>query len=74
MNTYGKVDVQLRIILISEIVDGKSSATRPGRFIPGERALDTQCIKDLCGLQILSRVYAILWTERNKIKQKNIII
>jgi hypothetical protein len=38
MTVYGGVDVQIHIFLFSALVGGEWSASRPGRFIPGERA------------------------------------
>jgi hypothetical protein len=38
MKAYGGVDVQIHIFLTLELVRGEWSASRPGRFTPGERA------------------------------------
>jgi hypothetical protein len=38
------VDVWIHIFLISALVEGKWSTSRPGRFTPGERASVTHCI------------------------------
>jgi hypothetical protein len=38
MKTYGAVDVQIHVFLTSALVGSEWSASRPGRFIPGERA------------------------------------
>jgi hypothetical protein len=38
MNTYGGVNVQIHVFLTSALVGGEWSTSRPGRFIPGERA------------------------------------
>jgi hypothetical protein len=38
MKTYGGEDVQIHIFLNSALAVGEWSASRPGRFIPGERA------------------------------------
>jgi hypothetical protein len=35
MKAYGVVDVQIHIFLISALVSGEWSASRPGRFTPG---------------------------------------
>jgi hypothetical protein len=40
----GQVDVYIRIFLTSALVRGERSASRPGRFIPGERAHGTHWI------------------------------
>jgi hypothetical protein len=44
MKAYGGVDVQIHIFLTSSLVDGEWSASRPGRFTPGERAPSTHWI------------------------------
>jgi hypothetical protein len=44
MKTYGGVDVWTHIFLTSELVGGEWSASRPGRFTPGERAPGTHWI------------------------------
>jgi hypothetical protein len=38
MKAYGVVDVYIHIFLNSALVGGERSASRPGRFTPGERA------------------------------------
>jgi hypothetical protein len=38
MTMYGRVDVYVHIFLTSALVGGKWSASRPGRFTPGEGA------------------------------------
>jgi hypothetical protein len=52
MKAYGGVDIQIHIFLTSALVGGEWSATRPGCFTPGERALGTHCIGD----EVRSRV------------------
>jgi hypothetical protein len=37
MKTYGGVDVEIHIFLTSALAGGEWSASRPGRFTPGER-------------------------------------
>jgi hypothetical protein len=37
MKVYGEVDVKISIFLTSALVRGDWSASRPGRFTPGER-------------------------------------
>jgi hypothetical protein len=37
MKTYGGVDVLTHVFLASALVGGERSASRPGRFTPGER-------------------------------------
>jgi hypothetical protein len=44
MKAYGGVDVQIHIFLTSALVGGEWSASRPGRFIPGERPPGIHCI------------------------------
>jgi hypothetical protein len=44
MKAYGEVDVWIHIFLISALVGGEWSASRPGRFTPGERAPGTHWI------------------------------
>jgi hypothetical protein len=39
MKTYGEVDVQTHVFLTWALIGGERSASRPDRFIPGERAL-----------------------------------
>jgi hypothetical protein len=44
MKTYGGVDVETHVSLTSALVGGEWSASRPGRFTPGERAPSTHWI------------------------------
>jgi hypothetical protein len=44
MKAYWGVDVQIHIFFTSALVGGECSASRPGRFTPGERALGTHWI------------------------------
>jgi hypothetical protein len=44
MKAYGGLDVEIRIFLTSALVGGEWSASRPGRFIPGERTPGTHWI------------------------------
>jgi hypothetical protein len=44
MKAYGGVDVQVHIFLTSVLVGGEWSASRPGRFTPGEIAPGTHWI------------------------------
>jgi hypothetical protein len=44
MKAYGGVDVEIHIFLTSALVGGEWSASRPGRFTPGERAPGTHWI------------------------------
>jgi hypothetical protein len=41
---YGRVDVYSRIYMTSALAGGEWSASRPGRFTPGERAPGTYWI------------------------------
>jgi hypothetical protein len=41
MKVYGGVDVQIHIFLTSALAGGDWSASRPGRFTPGEKAHST---------------------------------
>jgi hypothetical protein len=41
MKVYGGVVVQMHIFLTSALAGGEWSASRPGRFTPGERAPST---------------------------------
>jgi hypothetical protein len=45
MKKYGGVGVYIHIFLTSALVGGEWSATRPGRFTPGERAPGTHWIE-----------------------------
>jgi hypothetical protein len=45
--TYGGVDIQSHIFLTLALVGGEWSASRPGRFTPGERAHGTHWIGGL---------------------------
>jgi hypothetical protein len=38
MKTYGGVNVQINVFLTSALAGGEWSASRPGRFTPGESA------------------------------------
>jgi hypothetical protein len=44
MKAYGGVDVQIHIFLISALAGCEWSASRPGRFTPGERSPGTHWI------------------------------
>jgi hypothetical protein len=44
MKTYGEVDVYSHVQLTSALVGSEWSASRPGRFIPGEIAFCTHFI------------------------------
>jgi hypothetical protein len=44
MKAYGGVDVYIHIFLTSALAGGEWSASRPGRFTPGERAPGTHWI------------------------------
>jgi hypothetical protein len=44
MKAYGGMDVQIHIFLTSALVGGEWSASRPGRFTPGERVPGTHWI------------------------------
>jgi hypothetical protein len=44
MKAYGGVDVYIHIFLASALTGGEWSASRPGRFTPGERAPGTHWI------------------------------
>jgi hypothetical protein len=44
MKTYGGADVQIHVFLTSALDGGEWSASRPGRFTPGERASGTHWI------------------------------
>jgi hypothetical protein len=44
MKAYGGLDVLIHIFLTSALVGGEWSASRPGRFTPGERAPGTHRI------------------------------
>jgi hypothetical protein len=44
MEAYGGVDVETHVFLTSALVGDEWSASRPGRFTPGERAPGTHWI------------------------------
>jgi hypothetical protein len=44
MKTYGGVDVQIHVFLISALARGEWTASRPGRFTPGEMVRGTNWI------------------------------
>jgi hypothetical protein len=44
MKAYGGVDIYIHIFLTSALAGGEWSASRPGRFTPGERAPGTHWI------------------------------
>jgi hypothetical protein len=60
MNAYGGVDVQSHILLTSALAGGEWSASRPGRFTPGERAPSTHWI----GGWVDPRVGMDTWKEK----------
>jgi hypothetical protein len=45
MKAYGGADVQSHIFLTSVLAGGEWSASRPGRFSPGETGTGTHCIR-----------------------------
>jgi hypothetical protein len=45
MNTYGRVDVYIHIILTSALAGVEWSASRPGHFTRGEKASDTHWMR-----------------------------
>jgi hypothetical protein len=45
MEACGGVDIQINIFLTSALDGGEFSASRPGRFTPGERAPGTHWIR-----------------------------
>jgi hypothetical protein len=49
MKTYGRMNVHIHIFLTSALVGDEWSAPRPGRFIPGEKALSTHWIGSWVG-------------------------
>jgi hypothetical protein len=49
MKTYGEVDIYINVFLISALVVGEWSASRPGRFTLGERAPGTHWIESWVG-------------------------
>jgi hypothetical protein len=49
MKTYGGANVYVHIFLTSAMVGGEWSASRPGRFTPGERAPGIYWIGDWMG-------------------------
>jgi hypothetical protein len=44
MKMYGEVDVQTHVLLTSSLVGGEWSASRLGRFTPGEKATNIHWI------------------------------
>jgi hypothetical protein len=44
MKAYGGVDVLIHVFLFLALVGGEWSASRPGRFTPGERACGTHWV------------------------------
>jgi hypothetical protein len=44
METYGRMNVQIHVFLAVALVGGEWSASRPGRFTLGERALCTNLV------------------------------
>jgi hypothetical protein len=54
MKAYGGVDVYIHICLTATLAGGEWSASRPGRFTPGERVLCTNwiggCVNPSVGL------------------------
>jgi hypothetical protein len=49
MKTYDGVDVEIQVFLTSPLVGSEWSASRHGRFTPGERAPGTHCIGSWVG-------------------------
>jgi hypothetical protein len=59
IKTYEGVDVQIQVFLIVALVGGEWSASRPGRFNPGERADHNHwkggCVSPRAGLDDMSK-------------------
>jgi hypothetical protein len=55
MKTYGGVDVSTHVFLTSALFGGEWSASRPGRFAPGERAPGTLWVGPRTGLDDVER-------------------
>jgi hypothetical protein len=52
MKMHGRVDVWIHIFLTLVLVGRELSASRPGRFTPGERVTAAYWIGDWVGLRI----------------------
>jgi hypothetical protein len=68
MKAYvGGVYVQIHIFLTSAIAGGEWSASRSGRFTPGERTLGTHCIggwvNPRVGLDEAEKILDPTWTQ-----------
>jgi hypothetical protein len=51
MKAYGGMDIWIHVFLISALVGGEWSASRPDRFTPGERAHVIHCVGGWVGLR-----------------------
>jgi hypothetical protein len=51
MEAYGGVDMKINVSMTSALLVGEWSASRPGYFIPGERAPGTNWIGGWVGLR-----------------------
>jgi hypothetical protein len=49
MKAYGRLAIQIHVFLILALVRGEWSASRPGRFTPGERAPGTHWMEGWVG-------------------------
>jgi hypothetical protein len=49
MKAYGGMDVKMHTFLTSTLAGGEWTASRPGRFIPGERAPGTHWMRGWVG-------------------------
>jgi hypothetical protein len=49
MKTYVGIDAMIHVVLTSALVGGEWTASRPGRFTLGERALSTHWIDGWVG-------------------------
>jgi hypothetical protein len=69
MKSYGRVDVWIHIFLTSALVGGEWSASRPGRFTPGERALGTHwiggCVGPRAGLDNMEKAKFFTYRDSN---------
>jgi hypothetical protein len=52
METYGGADVYIHVFLISALVGGEWSASRPGRFTTRKKAPGTHCVRGWVGHRI----------------------
>jgi hypothetical protein len=63
MKTHGRIEAEIRAFVTSVLEGDESSASRNGRFIPGERSHDTHSTGWWVGLKATKKSLALMGIE-----------